>query len=153
MDWCACIQIARTRMYGFSSKALVGLSQGYFGFLSAYKDKPSKFITYFRITTQSRDENPGLRSWGPASSPGRKAVFFGVRARVFTELRGSILKSGRRGQENGGWKAFHPRFRGFSGALWDEWPFWGGKQELFLKNKPAKKGLFFLINRRFWGCF
>ena len=80
----------------------------------------------------------------PAGRPDiKKSPFYGLCASVFAKQRGLIPKSGGRKQKNGGLKVLHPRFRAFSGALWDVAWFWGGQTGIVLEIKPPKKGCFF----------
>ena len=91
--------------------------------------------------------------WRVALSRMGKRLFFGVRARVFTELRGSIGESGRRGQEKGGWKASHPGFWVFLRGWVGRYPVLGlAERDCFGKQTP-KKGLFFHSIAGFGDCF
>jgi hypothetical protein len=78
-------------------------------------------------------------------------AFYGLCASVFTEQRGSIPKSGGKEQKNGDWKALHPKFRVFFRGFVGRTPVLGQAARNCFGKQIPQKGLFFSINRGFWG--
>src|ERR1035437_1719081 len=108
------------------------------------------------LTSQTRRTGwgrPGERGAGPDGSAGRagaKPLFFGVRARFFLKQPGSIPKSGRKRQGEGGSKGFHPRFMAILRGCVGRYPVLRRADRNCFGKQTPKKGLFFSTNRGFW---